>query len=174
MDTTIEAGHRLTLVSAPAGFGKTTVISDWLAHLARREPHTRVGWLSLDDADNDLTRLMVHMVACLNSTGLDVGPAVLESLHTASASTALTVLVNDVTRAREHAPGERWVMVLDDYHAISEPDVHEAVAFLLEHLPDRLHLIVATRSDPPLPLARLRSRGQLTESARRRPPFPSG
>lgn len=163
LDTTLDAGHRLTLVSAPAGFGKTTVLSDWLAHLAQNQQHARVGWLSLDDADNDLTRLMTHLVASLTSVGLGVGPVVLESLHTASASTALTVLVNAVTRAGEHAPGEEWVLVLDDYHAIGAPDVHEAIAFLLEHLPDHLHLVMATRSDPPLPLARLRSRGQLTE-----------
>jgi LuxR family maltose regulon positive regulatory protein len=163
LDTTLIAGHRLTLVSAPAGFGKTTVLSDWLAHVPQRQPHARVGWLSLDDADNDLTRLMTHVVASLNSVGLGIDTAVLESLHAASTSTALTPLVNDVTRAGEHAPEEEWVLVLDDYHAIGAPDVHEAVAFLLEHLPDHLHLVMATRSDPPLPLARLRSGGQLTE-----------
>ena len=162
-DTTIEAGHRLTLVSAPAGFGKTTVISDWLANLAQREPHTRVAWLSLDDADNDLTRLMVHLVASLNRAGLDLGPAVLGSLDTASTATALTAIVNEVTRAGEHGPGEEWLMVFDDYHVIRAPEVHETMTLLLEHLPEHLHLVMATRSDPPLPLARLRSRGQLTE-----------
>ena len=163
LDTTLDAGHRLTLVSAPPGFGKTTALSDWLAHLAQQRPHTRVGWLSLDEADNDLTRLMTHLVASLNSVGLGVDIAVLESLHTASISAAMTAVVNDVTRAAELATGEEWVLVLDDYHAISAPDVHEAMAFLLDYLPDRLHLVMATRSDPPLPLARLRSRGQLTE-----------
>jgi LuxR family maltose regulon positive regulatory protein len=163
LDTTLDVGHRLTLVSAPAGFGKTTVISEWLAHLARRQPHTRVGWLSLDDEDNDLTRLMTHLVASLNSAGLGVDEAVPEVIRSASTSTALTAIVNDITRAADFAPGEGWVLVLDDYHAISAPPVHEAVTFLLDYLPDRLHLVVATRSDPPLPLARLRSRGQLTE-----------
>ncbi|MDX6293315.1 MAG: hypothetical protein QOH50_2390 [Kribbellaceae bacterium] len=161
--TTLEAGHRLTLLSAPAGFGKTTVLSDWLTHLSQRRSDTRVGWLSLDDGDNDLTRLLSHLVAALNSVGLGVDTSVVESLHTSSTSTALTALVNDVTRAGEHAPGERWVLVLDDYHAIKASEVHEAMAFLLDHLPDHLHLMMATRSDPPLPLARLRSRGQLTE-----------
>ena len=163
LDTTLHAGHRLTLVSAPAGFGKTTVLSGWLAHLAQRQPHARVGWLSLDDGDNDLTRLLTHVVASLNRVGLDIDAAVLELLRTASASVALTELVNDVTRAREHYPGEQWVLILDDYHAIAAPEVHEAVTFLLDHLPDHLHLVMATRADPPLPLARLRSRGQLTE-----------
>jgi len=163
LDTTLDAGHRLTLVSAPAGFGKTTVLSDWLAHLARREPHARVGWLSLDEGDNDLTRLLTHVVASLNSVGLGVDTAVLESLHTSSTPTALTALVNELTRAGQPAPGEGWVLVLDDYHVIGASDVHEALAFLLDHLPDYLHLVMATRSDPPLPLARLRSGGKLTE-----------
>ncbi|HEX8508840.1 MAG TPA: AAA family ATPase, partial [Propionibacteriaceae bacterium] len=163
LDTTLDAGHRLTLVSAPAGFGKTTVLSDWLAHLPRRQPHTRVAWLALDPEDNDLARLMTHVVASLNSVGLGVDTAVLDSLHAASTSNALTALVNDVTRTGEHALGEEWVLVLDDYHAITASEVHEAVAFLLDHLPDHLHLVMATRSDPPLPLARLRSRRQLIE-----------
>ncbi|MDX6239652.1 MAG: hypothetical protein QOG10_4467 [Kribbellaceae bacterium] len=163
LDTTLDAGHRLTLVSAPAGFGKTTVLGDWLAHLDQGRSKTRVGWLSLDDGDNDLTRLLTHLVAALHSVGLDVDTTVSEYPHTAGTSTALTVLVNDVARAREQAPGQQWVLVLDDYHAIGASEVHEAVTFLLDHLPDHLHLVMATRSDPPLPLARLRSRGQLTE-----------
>ena len=163
LDTTLDPGHRLTLVSAPAGFGKTTVLSDWLADLGRRQAHSRGAWLSLDDGDNDLNRLLTHLVAALRGVGLDVGTAVLESLHTASPTAALTALVNDVSRASEASPGTQWILVLDDYHAIEEPDVHEAVAFLLDHLPAHLHLVIATRSDPPLPLARLRGRGQLTE-----------
>ena len=163
LDTTLDSGHRLTLVSAPAGFGKTTVLGDWLAHLAARQPHARAGWLSLDEGDNDLARLMAHLVASLNGAGVGVDPTVVESLHPSSTSTALTAVVNDLTRAGEEAPGEDWVLVLDDYHVIGAPDVHEAVAFLVEHLPSHLHLVMATRSDPPLPLARLRSRGQLVE-----------
>ncbi|HEX8510889.1 MAG TPA: LuxR C-terminal-related transcriptional regulator, partial [Propionibacteriaceae bacterium] len=97
------------------------------------------------------------------SVGLGVDPAVLETLHSASTATALTAVLNDVTRAAELAPGEGWVLVLDDYHAIGAAEVHEAMAFLLDHLPDHLHLVMATRSDPPLPLARLRGRRQLTE-----------
>ncbi|WP_123918461.1 LuxR C-terminal-related transcriptional regulator [Georgenia muralis] len=163
LDATLDAGHRLTLVSAPAGFGKTTALSDWLVHLARRQPQVRVAWLSLDDADNDLTRLMTHVVASLDGAGLGVDPAVLEALHTGPPATALTAFVNDVTRAGGSAAGKRWVLVLDDYHVIEASDVLEAVAFLLEHVPDHLRLVVATRSDPPLPLARLRTSGRLTE-----------
>jgi LuxR family transcriptional regulator, maltose regulon positive regulatory protein len=163
LDITLDASHRLTLVSAPAGFGKTTLLSEWLTHVDQRQAHTLVAWLSLDDGDNDLVRLLTHLVAALHSVGLDVNTAVLESLHTASTSAALTALVNDVSRASEHAPEKQWILVLDDYHAIGASEAHEAVTFLLDHLPDHLHLVIATRSDPPLPLARLRSRGQLTE-----------
>jgi LuxR family maltose regulon positive regulatory protein len=162
LDTTLDASHRLTLLSAPAGFGKTTVLSDWLSDLDHRQASTRAAWLSLDDADNDLTRFMSHLIAALHGVGIDVDSAVLEQQRT-SISDALTVLVNDVARAAGHAPGTTWIQVLDDYHVIEASDAHETVVFLLDHLPPQLHLVVATRSDPPFPLARLRSRGQLTE-----------
>jgi LuxR family maltose regulon positive regulatory protein len=149
LDSTLDAGHRLTLVSAPAGFGKTTTVSDWLA---RRHSDTRVGWLSVDDGDNDLTRFLAHLVAAFQRAGLDV-----------EAESSLTALVNDIVRAGEREPGTRWVVVLDDYHAIDAAEVHDAVTFLLDQLPDRLHLVIVTRADPPLPLARLRTRGQLSE-----------
>jgi LuxR family maltose regulon positive regulatory protein len=163
LDSTLEAGHRLTLVSAPAGFGKTTLLSDWLAHVDQGRTGIRSAWLSLDDGDNDLARLLTHLVAALRSADLHVGGAAVESLHTASTAAALTALVNDITGAGAHTPDQRWILVLDDYHAIEATEVHDAVTFLLDHLPDHLHLLIATRADPPLPLARLRSRGQLTE-----------
>ncbi len=163
LDSSLDEGQRLTLVSAPAGFGKTTLLSDWLTHLDRPETHARAAWLSLDEGDNELIRLMTHLVAALQSVGLAVDPAVLDALRSASTTAALTALVNDVTRASEREPQTQWILVLDDYHCIAAPDVQEAVTFLVDHLPARLHLVLATRSDPPLPLARLRSRGQLTE-----------
>jgi LuxR family maltose regulon positive regulatory protein len=163
LDTALDAGHRLTLVSAPAGFGKTTLLSDWLTKLDQGRRPVRVAWLSLDQGDNDLMRLLTHLVAALRGVDLDVDATVLESLHTASTEVALTALVNHVARAGEREPATRWLLVLDDYHAIDATQVHEAVTFLLDHLPDHLHLVIATRSDPPLPLARLRGRGQLTE-----------
>ncbi|HWI00235.1 MAG TPA: LuxR C-terminal-related transcriptional regulator, partial [Propionibacteriaceae bacterium] len=149
--------------SAPAGFGKTTLLSDWLTDLDQRQSHTEVGWLSLDDGDNDLTRFLAHLLAALRSAELDVDAAILESSSTAPAADTLTPLLNDVTRAGEREPGKQWIVVLDDYHAIEASEIHDAVTFLLDHLPDQLHLVMATRSDPPLPLARLRSRGQLHE-----------
>jgi LuxR family maltose regulon positive regulatory protein len=158
LDTILDAGHRLTLVSAPAGFGKTTLLIDWLTHLGQTRTDVRVGWLSLDDGDNDLARLLAHLMAALNGVGLAVADPLAESMPT-----ALTSLVNDVAAAGGREPDCRWILVLDDYHVIDAPEVHEAVTFLLDHLPDHLHLLMATRADPPLPLARLRSRGQLTE-----------
>ncbi len=86
LDTTLDPGHRLTLVSAPAGFGKTTVLSDWLTDLDQRQSQARVGWLSLDDGDNDLTRLLAHFVAALQSAGLDVDATILESISAAPAT----------------------------------------------------------------------------------------
>lgn len=162
LDTGLDPGHRLTVVSAPAGFGKTTVLADWLAHLAGSATSTRVGWVSLDQGDNEPTRFLAYVVAALQGAGLDVA-ATLDSPGQASPTEALTSLVNEVTRLAGTAADTQWVVVLDDYHAIDAPEVHEAVTFLLEHLPAQLHLVVATRSDPPLALARLRSRGQLTE-----------
>jgi LuxR family maltose regulon positive regulatory protein len=163
LDTTLEPGHRLTLVSAPAGFGKTTLLGDWLSHLRDSRPGVRSGWLSLDDGDNDLARLLTNLVAALRGAGLDVDGAAAASLPGSSAAAALTALVNDIAGAGERTPQGRWILVLDDYHVIEAPEVHEAVTFLLDHLPGHLHLLIATRSDPPLPLSRLRTRGQLTE-----------
>ena len=163
LDTTLDPGHRLTLVSAPAGFGKTTVLSDWLTDLDQRQNQTRVGWLSLDDGDNDLTRLLAHFVAALQSAGLDVDATILESISAAPATDALIPLVNEIARAGQQEPEQQWIVVLDDYHVIETSAVHEVIIFLLDHLPDSLHLIMTTRADPPLPLSRLRSRGQLTE-----------
>ena len=145
LDSALAPGHRLALVSAPAGFGKTTLVAEWAAG------HERVGWLSLDDGDNALPRFLAHLWAAL--PGIRVAPPAAD-IPTAA---ALTALVNDYVSQPD------TVLVLDDYHVIEALDVHEAVAFLLDHLPDQLHLVVATRADPPFPLARLRGRGQLTE-----------
>ncbi len=154
LNGTLDRGHRLAVVSAPAGFGKTTLLTDWAA---RQE---RVGWLSLDDGDNALPRFLGHLWAALSGAGLDLGP---EAPPAAPASATLTALVNEIVRAGRQHPDAHWLLVLDDYHVIDAADVHEAVTFLLDHAPDHLHLLVATRSDPPLPLSRLRGRGQLTE-----------
>jgi ATP/maltotriose-dependent transcriptional regulator MalT len=163
LDAALVPGHRLTLVSAPAGFGKTTVLSEWVAQRAERDPRRRTAWLSLDEGDNDLTRLLTHLLASLAEIGVDLEPStVLEHLPS-DATAALTAVVNAVARTAECGPDVPRVLVLDDYHVITSAEVQEAMTFLLDHLPDQLHLMMATRADPPLPLARLRSRGQLVE-----------
>ncbi len=161
LDGTLTRGHRLTLISAPAGFGKSTLLSDWAAR--RADADVKVAWLSLDEGDNTLPRFLAHLWAALSSVGLDLDAAELDSLIVAPASAAITAVVNEFENVGQRRPGSHWLLVLDDYHVIVAPEVHEAMTFLLDHMPAQLHLLVATRSDPPFPLSRLRSRGQLTE-----------
>ncbi len=146
---------RLTLVSAPPGFGKTTLVSEWLHRMGRR-----AAWISLDEGDNDPLRFLVYLTAALRSVDQRIGDstlALLRSQPAAPAESVLTSLINDTLLLDD------LVLVLDDYHVISSPQVHEALTYLLEHLPAQLHLIITSRVDPPLPLSRLRSRRQLTE-----------
>jgi len=154
---------RLTLVCAPAGFGKTTLLSEWIALQAGRSTSSApsAAWLSVDKEDNDPDRFWTYFVAALQTVQPDLGQRSLEMLETGKAPSIralLTTLVNDITQARRD-----FVLVLDDYHEITSKSVHESLAFLVEHLPPRAHLVLATRVDPPLPLARLRVRGQLNE-----------
>ncbi|MCW2832950.1 MAG: ATP-dependent transcriptional regulator, MalT-like, LuxR family [Nocardioides sp.] len=153
---------KLMLVSAPAGFGKTTLLADWLAptDLTGGAPG-RGAWLALDPADNDPTRFWRYVVAALQTALPSAGEhalTLLEDRQTPSVEVFLTVLVNELGKA----DGDT-ILVLDDYHVIESPAVHEGVAFLLAHLPVGLHLVMATRSDPPLPLPRLRASGDLVE-----------
>jgi ATP/maltotriose-dependent transcriptional regulator MalT len=152
------AEARLTLVSAPAGFGKTTVLATWLheAFAAGR----CVAWLSLDAADNDPTSFWTYVVTALQGAVPGVGASALELLASSPAPTelALTTLLNELAAA----PDEVW-LVLDDYHLVDEQEVNDGVAFLLEHLPAQVHVMVSTRADPDLPLARWRVRGELVE-----------
>jgi LuxR family transcriptional regulator, maltose regulon positive regulatory protein len=152
-----EGLHRkLTLVCAPAGFGKTTLLSEWLA--ARPRP---AAWLSLEEGDSDPTRFLAYLVAALRTIAANVGEGVLGALQSPQqppTESILTALLNEITTVSED-----FVLVLDDYHAIDAEPVDSALAFVLEHLPPPMHLVVATREDPDLPLARLRGRGQLSE-----------
>ena len=153
---------RLLLVSAPAGFGKTTVLVDWLASLQTGDDAgVRAAWLSLDPRDNDPSRFWLYLVSALRTAVPGVAEdalALLGDSQAPPAETLLTTVVNDVAAAEAEV-----VLLLDDYHVIDSPAVHEGMAFLLAHLPPRLHLVLASRVDPPLPLARLRARGELVE-----------
>jgi len=147
----------LTLVSAPAGFGKTTLLAQWLT-----ESGIPVAWLSLEAEDNDPTRFLSYLIAALQTLDVRVGTTALEMLRTPrppALEAALAVLVSDVTNGDT---GD-FALVLDDYHVITDEGIQRGMTFLLEHLPPQLHLILATRADPLLPLARLRAQGQLTE-----------
>jgi LuxR family maltose regulon positive regulatory protein len=149
-------GQKLTLISAPSGFGKTTLLSEWIPGCERS-----VAWLSLDEGDNDFARFLVYMVAALRTINANIGEAVLELLENPQPSSSeliLTTLLNEIT-----AIPKDFVFVLDDYHAIDDQAIDNALAYLIEHMPQRMHLVITTREDPAFPLSRLRARGQLTE-----------
>src|SRR5919202_7026305 len=152
-----EGLHRkLTLISAPAGFGKTTLLSAWVAGCDRQ-----VAWLSLDDADNDPTRFLIYLIAAVRTIAPTFGEAVLASIQSpqpAPTQSTLTALLNEITSL----PGN-FVRVLDDYHVIDARPIDDALTFLLEHLPSQMRVVIATREDPQAPLARLRGRGELSE-----------
>ena len=159
-DRAVERGsrrrRRLTLISAPAGFGKTTLVSEWVAGCGRP-----VAWLSLDEGDNDPARFLTYLVAALQTIAANIGEgvlAVLQSPQPPPTESILTALLNEITTIPDN-----FILVLDDYHVIDSKPVDDALTFLLEHLPPQMHLVIATREDPHLPLARLRARGQLTE-----------
>jgi LuxR family maltose regulon positive regulatory protein len=161
LDAALDPRGRLSLISAPAGFGKTTLVANWIDECVRRDPGVRIAWLSLDEADNDLLRLLTHLVAALQGVEKVVGSETLELVRSAPASAVADILiplVNEVARS-----AGQIVLVLDDYHVIEAQPVHDAVTFVLDHLPPQLHLMIVSRSDPPLPLPRLRTRGELTE-----------
>ena len=151
------AERELTLVSAPAGFGKTTLLAQWLA-----ESDIPGAWLTLEAEDNDPTRFLAYLIAALQIIDAQLGATALALLHTPqppSPETVLAVLTNNLV---ERGGGD-VALVLDDYHVITANPIHRGMAYLVEHLPPQLHLILATRADPHLPLARLRAKGQLTE-----------
>ncbi len=152
-----EGLHRkLTLIAAPAGFGKTTLISAWVAGCDRQ-----VAWLSLDKGESDPTLFLTYLVAALRTIAPDIGVGVLGALQSPQpppTESILTALLNEIT-----AIPDNFVLVLDDYHVIEAKPVDQALTYLVEHQPPQMHLVIATREDPQLPLARSRARGQLTE-----------
>src|SRR5260221_7177477 len=152
-----EGLHRnLTLISAPAGFGKTTLVSEWVEGIERP-----TAWLSLDEGENDPARFLAYLVAALQTISANIGEGVLGMLQSSQApptEAILTALLNEITTLPDH-----FVLVLDDYHVLDAKPVDIALTYLVEHLPPQMHLVIATREDPQLPLARLRARSHLTE-----------
>ncbi|UCF96866.1 MAG: tetratricopeptide repeat protein [Spirochaetaceae bacterium] len=154
----LQAGirRRLTLVSAPAGFGKTTLIGAWI-----RQIEQPVAWLSLDESDNDPVRFLSYFIAALQTIQPKLADGLLsdyQPLKSSAAESVLTQLLNEIADIEGHC-----IVVFDDYHLIGDSTIHRHLGFLLEHLPAQVHLVICTRSDPPLPLAALRARGQMTE-----------
>ncbi len=152
------AGARLTLVSAPAGFGKTTLLADWLGEAPNDD--RSVAWLSLDPADNEPSTFWTYVVSALQRAVPSIGSSALDLITTSPMPTdlLLTTLLNDLAAT----PGEVW-LVLDDYHLVDQTEIGQGMIFLLDHLPSHVHVMLSTRADPDLQLARWRARNELVE-----------
>jgi LuxR family transcriptional regulator, maltose regulon positive regulatory protein len=156
LNASLAAGCKLTIISAPAGFGKTTLVSEWVAVCGRP-----VAWLSLDEGDSDPARFLIYLVTALQRIAPKMGEnllSALQSLQTPPTEALLTTILNEIA-----AIPDNFILVLDDYYMLEARAVDQALTFLIEHQPPQMHLVIATREDPNLPLARLRARGQLTE-----------
>jgi LuxR family maltose regulon positive regulatory protein len=156
LNNSLSSGCKLTLISASAGFGKTTLLSEWVASCERP-----TAWLSLDEGDNDPARFLTYLVTALQTIQPNVGEGVLQILQSPQPppiESILTPLLNEITTIPDY-----FILVLDDYHLVDAKAIDNALTFLVEHQPPQMHLVITTREDPNLPLARLRVRGQLTE-----------
>ena len=147
---------KLTLVSASAGYGKTTLVTEWVRGL-----QTKSAWLSLDETDNDPARFLTYLIAALQLIDKSIGEktrAMLQSPQPLPPELVMTTLLNEIAIVPTS-----FILVLDDYHLIQALPIHGQLDFLVEHQPPQMHLVIITREDPPLPLARLRARGQMVE-----------
>lgn len=161
LDEGLRQGHKLTLIAAPAGFGKTTLTTEWLYSTGMAISSRAIAWLSLDEGDNDPARFFTYLIAALRQIDESVGQAaqsLLGSPQMPPVESLTTTLVNDLA-----VIPTQFAFVLDDYQMIHNTFIHDALAFVLDHQPPQMHLLIATRTDPPLPLPRLRVRGQMTE-----------
>ena len=149
----------LTLVSAPAGFGKTTLLSTWVQSLPPERP--RIAWVSLDEGDNEPVLFWMYVLTALGSQQPGLCMQLVTYLQTQQAPPLRSVLQTLINRLAEQS--EQFLLILDDYHLVTEQAVHTSLTYLVEHLPPQLHLILATRADPPLPISLLRARGHLLE-----------
>ncbi|HMN30311.1 MAG TPA: hypothetical protein PKE45_19310, partial [Caldilineaceae bacterium] len=178
-------GYPLMLVSAPPGFGKTTIVSEWVRQRSRQAvraandemapgadafqaPLIRVAWLALTDDDNDGTCFLTYLSTALDPWSPGLGDTVLALLGSPEPPTpraVVTMLINTLSQLpmSQSAGYRSYVLVLDDYHLIHNPAIHDALTFLVDHSPPQLHVLLTSRIDPPLPLATWRARGQLAE-----------
>jgi LuxR family maltose regulon positive regulatory protein len=166
LDEGLRLGLRMTLLSAPAGYGKTTLLSDWAAQSPVPDPQPLLAWLSLDVGDNDPVRFWSYLIAALHTVAPGIGRAASDLLRAPQPrplESVLTVLINDIAALPDNGDTGQIILVLEDYHTIDAIPIHDGIAFLVERLPPHMHLIIATRADPPLPLSRLRARGQMAE-----------
>jgi LuxR family maltose regulon positive regulatory protein len=161
------AHHKLVLISAPAGFGKTTLVTEWLNHLSlstekKENFNYKIAWLSLDERDNDPVRFLSYFIGALNQIdGESIGKEAIDILQSSPKppmEDIITILINDIAIVQEEI-----LIILDDLHLIENLSIHESISGFLDHLPPHVHLVIATREDPLLPLSRLRVREQLTE-----------
>src|SRR6266699_3806476 len=156
--------RKLTLISAPAGFGKTTLLSAWVRSFSQENPEApHVAWVSLDEDDNGPVFFWTYALTALDTLQQGLCAPLLAFLRTQQASTlplrsVLQALINSLASRTE-----QFLLVFDDYHVITQPEVHHSLTYLVEHLPPRLHIILATRADPPLPLSLLQARGEVLE-----------
>lgn len=156
LDEAHQQDKKLILVSASAGYGKTTLVADWLGSV-----EIKTAWLSLDPSENDPARFLAYLIAALQQIDKNIGGktlGMLQSPQPLPPEIVLTALINEIA-----AVAPPFMLVFDDYHVIESMPVHQQLTFLVEHQPPQMHLVIVTREDPPLPLARLRARGQLTE-----------
>jgi LuxR family transcriptional regulator, maltose regulon positive regulatory protein len=154
----LQPGIQVVLVSAPAGFGKTTLLAQWLRGVS---DDFRVSWLTLDEEDNQLTRFFSYMVASIQNSLPEIARdflALTESTPNFTADQGIAYLINQLSDSEQNL-----ILIIDDYHVITTPEIHLAIKSLLEHLPDNFRLVIAGRVEPPLQLARLRARGKLVE-----------
>ena len=158
MTAGLRGNRKLTLVSAPAGYGKTTVVAEWLHFLRNGQ---RVVWLSLDEADNEPVRFLLYFIVALRSGDESLGQSA-QSLLSVPQISSPTIILDELLN--ELAALETQIcLVMDDYHVITNPQIHQALEYFIDHQPAQTHLILTTRADPPLSLARLRASGQMTE-----------
>jgi LuxR family maltose regulon positive regulatory protein len=150
---------KLTLISAPPGFGKTTILAQWLSQIPPADRSR--AWVSLDAGDSGVVPFWTYVIAALQTAAPGIGAAARSQLAAAQPPPIQSILATLVNELSASAPP--LILVLDDYHLIEAPEVHQSVAFLLEHLPSHVHVVIGTRADPGFPLARLRAQGALTE-----------